>query len=189
MDEALQWVLASADSPSPVSLALYLRGDLSSSGSFPSYRAKDARLAFRDFEASSNLGYIKALFRVGKAYEDAKDTKRAVDIYQKGAERLECGCLYRLGIANLMGNQLGLEAPNLNLALHYLTLASESADMDNPQPGYVLGLILAGEFESVTLPRSHLDLDLAKIKIERAAFLQFGPAQFKLVRSPCVLYL
>ena len=72
-DEALRTILSSAASPSPVPLALYLRGDLAASGTFPSYKAKDAKLAFRDFEAASNLGYIRAWYRIGKAYEDFKD--------------------------------------------------------------------------------------------------------------------
>lgn len=73
-DEALTSILQSAASPNPVPLALYLRGDLSTTGSFPSYRPKDAKSAFRDFESAANAGYVKAWFRIGRAYEEVSAT-------------------------------------------------------------------------------------------------------------------
>ena len=94
-------------------------------------------------------------------------------------EKEDCGCLYRIGMAYLLG-QLGFEI-DLNRALSYLELAASRSDLDTPQPGYVLGMVRAGEFEGVQLGRIPVDLEFAKENIERSAFLGFGPAQLKMV--------
>lgn len=130
-DEALNHILASASSPNPVPLALYLRGELSSSGSFPSYRSKDAKSSFRDFEAAANAGYVKAWFRIGRAYEDYGDIRRAVGAYEKGVEKGCCGSTYRLAMAYLLG-QIGVTA-DVPKALGLLRRAADSADLDTPQ--------------------------------------------------------
>ncbi|GAA5980568.1 hypothetical protein JCM11641_006684 [Rhodosporidiobolus odoratus] len=181
-DEALNHILTSASSSSPVPLALYLRGDLSASGSFPSYRSKDAKSSFRDFEAGANSGYSKAWFRIGRAYEDFGDIRRAVGAYEKGVEKGDCGSTYRLAMAYLLG-QIGLQS-DVPKALALLKRAADTADLDTPQPPYILGMLLSGEFDSpsVQLNKSliPLDLDEAKWRIERAAYLSFGPAQYKM---------
>lgn len=130
-DEALNHILSSAASNSPVPLALYLRGDLSSSGSFPSYRGKDSKSAFRDFEAAANAGYMKAWFRIGRSYEDAGDVRRAVGAYEKGVEKGDCGSTYRLAMAYLLG-QIGV-VPDAGKAVALLKRAADTADLDTPQ--------------------------------------------------------
>jgi len=49
---------------------------------------------------------------------------------------------------------------------------------------YILGMLLSGEFDSpsVQLNKSliPIDMDEAKWRIERAAYLSFGPAQYKM---------
>ncbi|GAA6010710.1 hypothetical protein JCM11491_002908 [Sporobolomyces phaffii] len=181
-DEALNHILTSASSPAPVPLALYLRGDLSASGSFPSYRSKDAKSSFRDFEAAANAGYVKSWFRIGRAYEDFGDIRRAVGAYEKGVEKGDCGSTYRLAMAYLLG-QIGVTA-DVPKAMALLKRAADTADLDTPQPPYILGMLLSGEFDSpsVQLNTSQipLDLDEAKWRIERAAYLSFGPAQYKM---------
>ncbi|KAM0787782.1 hypothetical protein ACM66B_003837 [Microbotryomycetes sp. NB124-2] len=181
-DEALKWILASASSHQPVPLALYLRGDLSASGSFPSYKQKDTKAAFRDFEAAANMGYNKAWFRIGRAYEDHGDVRRAVGAYERGIEKGDCGSTYRLAMAYLLG-QIGVIA-DVGKSLALLRRAADTADLDTPQPPYILGMLLSGEFESPAIKISPdvvpLDLDEAKWRIERAAFLNFGPAQYKM---------
>lgn len=124
-------ILTSASSPSPVPLALYLRGDLSSSGSFPSYRPKDSKSAFRDFEASANLGYSKAWFRIGRAYEEFGDLKRAIAAYDKGMNMGDCGSTYRLAMANLLG-QIGM-ATDYKRGVELVERAADLADVDTPQ--------------------------------------------------------
>ncbi|GAA5962030.1 hypothetical protein JCM8115_002889 [Rhodotorula mucilaginosa] len=181
-DEALNHILASASSPNPIPLALYLRGDLSLTGSFPSYRSKDTKASFRDFEAAANAGYHKAWFRIGRAYEDYGDVRRAVGAYEKGVERGDCGSTYRLAMAYLLG-QIGVIA-DVNKAMGLLRRAADGADLDTPQPPYVLGMLLSGEFESpgVSFDKSQIpiDLDEAKWRVERAAYLNCGPAQYKM---------
>jgi TPR repeat protein len=130
-DEALKHILGSASSSSPVPLALYLRGDLSSSGSFPSYRSKDSKSAFRDFEAAANAGYMKAWFRIGRSYEDFGDVRRAVGAYEKGVEKGDCGSTYRLAMAYLLG-QIGV-VPDAGKAVALLKRAADTADLDTPQ--------------------------------------------------------
>lgn len=130
-DEALNHILTSASSPNPVPLALYLRGDLSASGSFPSYRSKDAKSSFRDFEAAANAGYVKSWFRIGRAYEDFGDIRRAVGAYEKGVEKGDCGSTYRLAMAYLLG-QIGVTA-DVPKAMALLKRAADTADLDTPQ--------------------------------------------------------
>ena len=110
---------------------MYLRGDLSLTGSFPSYRSKDTKASFRDFEAAANAGYHKAWFRIGRAYEDYGDVRRAVGAYEKGVERGDCGSTYRLAMAYLLG-QIGVIA-DVNKAMGLLRRAADGADLDTPQ--------------------------------------------------------
>lgn len=130
-DEALNHILTSASSSSPVPLALFLRGELSSSGSFPSYRAKDPKSAFRDFEAAANAGYEKAWFRIGRAYEEFGDVRRAVGAYEKGVEKGDCGSTYRLAMAYLLG-QIGV-VMDVKKSIGLLQRAADTADLDTPQ--------------------------------------------------------
>lgn len=175
-DEALNHVLASASSQTPVPLALYLRGDLSSTGSFPTYRAKDPKSAFRDFEAAANAGYHKAWFRIGRAYEDYGDLRRAVGAYEKGVEKGDCGSMYRLAMAHLLG-QIGVPVDGPR-GIALLTRAADIADLDTPQPPYILAMCLCGE---MTVPFALApEPDEARSRFERSAFLTFGPACYKM---------
>lgn len=102
-DESIRLIISLADSSSgtPVPEALYLRGELSSSGKFPSYRSKDLGMAFRDFEAAANLGYHPAWAKIALAYEtfgeqnnSAADYERAKKAYEEGVRRSEVTCTY-----------------------------------------------------------------------------------------------
>lgn len=63
----------------------------------------------------------------------------------------------------------------------FLLIADTS--LERPAP-YILGMILSGEFDSPAVKLQKdivpLNLDEAKWRIERAAFLSFGPAQYKM---------
>ena len=102
-DESIRLIISSADSATgnPVPEALYLRGELSSSGKFPSYRSKDLGMAFRDFEAAANLGYHPAWAKIALAYEtfgeqnnSSADYERAKKAYEEGVRRSEVTCTY-----------------------------------------------------------------------------------------------
>ena len=92
-----------------------------------------------------------------------------------------------MGMAHLMG-QLGLP-PNPEAALPLLQRAATIASVDVPQPAYVFGLLLLGEFSQASIP-PHLFTPLippgstrdneARRHLERAAYLNFAPAQYKL---------
>jgi TPR repeat protein len=93
-------------------------------------------------------------------------------------------------MANLLG-QLGLP-PNPQVALSLLAHAAGAATPDYPQPAYVYGMLLAGEFEGASVPTSLLlpasstspalerQHAQARQHIETAAYLCFPPAQYKL---------
>ncbi|KAE8181676.1 hypothetical protein CF336_g8834, partial [Tilletia laevis] len=198
IDEAIGIVnVHAAKVPTPVPRALYLRGDLLASGSFPSYHQRDLRSAFSDFEIAARMGYPPAYFRCARDYEVLGDVSRAKEVYEKGMGKGDVCCTYRLGMANLLG-QLGL-TQNLPRAAQLLSEAADRADLETPQPAYIYGIILAGEFAQVSVPpnvlmpalvtdpnRSNLTPQQHALfeaeafrHISRAAFLHFGPAQLK----------
>lgn len=97
-----------------------------------------------------------------------------------------------MGMAYLLG-QLDLQRDG-QVALTLLKQAAEQADSDVPQPAYVLGMILLGELEQIDLPIPLIMSIVppaatnnpgprtveARRNIERAAYLGFPPAQYKL---------
>ncbi|KAK0554985.1 hypothetical protein OC846_001842 [Tilletia horrida] len=198
IDEAITLINTHASAkPKPIPRALYLRGDLLASGSFPSYHERDLRSAFNDFEMAARMGYAPAFFRCARDYEVLGDANRARDVYEKGMSKGDICCSYRMGMAHLLG-QLGLPQ-NMPRALQLLKDAAERADLETPQPAYIYGIILAGEFTQVSVApnllmpglvsaseRSALDpTQVATFEgeafrhIARAAYLHFGPAQLK----------
>ena len=92
-----------------------------------------------------------------------------------------------MGMAHLMG-QLGLST-SPESALPILQRAATLATVEVPQSAYVFGLLLLGEFSHVSIP-PHLFAPLlppgstteneARRHLERAAYLNFAPAQYKL---------
>lgn len=138
-------------------------------------------LAFRDFEAAAQLGYHLAWFRIGREYETCEDWDRATAAYHQGLSLDECACVYRLGMCHLLG-EINLPV-DLRQAISYLSRAAQLANEETPQPAYVYGMILAGEFESLPqIPPEILPPNLieSKLMIEKAAYLGFAPAQYKM---------
>lgn len=105
-----------------------------------------------------------------------------------------------MGMAWLQG-QLGVQ-PNPQLAMQLLQRAAVQASIDVPQPAYVYSLLLLGEFPHIVLPPALIQSLLpppppgqpplepgfrvlleARKYTERAAYLNFAPAQFKLGHS------
>ncbi|KAF8761739.1 HCP-like protein [Rhizoctonia solani] len=161
------WQVGSRDPVPPhVAEALYLRGTLEASGAFPEKIPRDQRSAFRDFNEAARQGYKAGWFKIGRDYESVKDMARAREVFERGAGLKETSCLYRLGMAHLLG-QLGFTA-NPAVAVPLLQEAADLANVDVPQPAYVFGMLLLGEFAQ------------ARRRIERAAFLGYGPALYKM---------
>ncbi|KAG8743604.1 hypothetical protein FRC10_011667 [Ceratobasidium sp. 414] len=187
------WPIGSAAPvPAHVAEALYLRGTLEASGAFPEKIPRDQRAAFRDFEAAARQGYAPGWFKLGRDYESVKDTAHAREVFERGARLKETSCLYRLGMAHLLG-QLGFPSTP-SLAVGLLREAADLATVDVPQPSYVFGMLLLGEFTQVTLPPALLAQALpaptpsdphpraseARRRIERSSYLGFGPALYKI---------
>ncbi|KAF8843893.1 HCP-like protein [Paxillus ammoniavirescens] len=183
--------IASAHHPTPlpvyVAEAIYLRATFAASGAYPDHVPHNPRIAFRDFEQAARAGYAQAWFRLGRDYENFNDITHARDCFERGVKLNVESCVYRMGMAHLMG-QLGLPAKPEN-AIPLLYRAATLASVQVPQPAYVYGLLILGEFSHVTVapqlfapfipPPSSIQQE-ARLHLERAAFLHFAPAQYKL---------
>ncbi|KAL0959499.1 hypothetical protein HGRIS_011209 [Hohenbuehelia grisea] len=173
--------------PAHVAEATYWRAILEQTGAFPEYVRQDARSAFRDFESAARSGYHAAWFRLGRDYENFNDTTHAKECFERGVKYGIESCIYRIGMAHLMG-QLGLPA-SVETAIPLLHRAATLASLEVPQPAYVYALLLLSEFSHITVspaafapyipPGSSPALEARK-HLERAAYLHFPPAQYKL---------
>ena len=193
--------------PMPIYIAeaLYLRATFASSGAHPDLVPHSPRSAFRDFEQAARGGYASAWFKLGRDYENFNDIAHARECFERGVKLGVESCVYvgsknilsirpltpslmkRMGMALLMG-QLGL-APNPEQAVPLLHRAATLASLEVPQPAYVYGLLLLGEFSQVTIPPNLFrpfippgssPTQEARKHLERAAYLNFSPAQYKL---------
>ncbi|PPQ70590.1 hypothetical protein CVT25_012012, partial [Psilocybe cyanescens] len=191
-----------AQMPAPVAEAIYLRATLAATGAFPACVRHNPRTAFRDFEAAARGGFPAAWFRLGRDYENFNDHARARDCFERGAKMGVESCVYRMGMAHLLG-QLSLP-PSPSTALPLLHRAALLASLTTPQPAYVYALLLLSEFtllptplppslfsslsslptpaspaKPLIPPGSSPTLE-ARAHLERAAFLHFPAAQYKL---------
>lgn len=173
--------------PPHVAEAIYIRATLESSGAFPEDIPINPRVAFRDYEQAARAGYAQAWFRLGRDYEGFGDEKHARTCFERGVKAGSESCLYRMGMAHLLG-QLGLPAQP-DIALPLLQRAATLATIQVAQPAYVYGLLLLGEFSQAVIPPNFFSVVLpfgvspqleARKHLERAAYLNFSPAQYKL---------
>ncbi|KAF8155421.1 hypothetical protein B0H34DRAFT_798611 [Crassisporium funariophilum] len=173
--------------PVYIAEAIGMRATLAATGAFPEYVRHNPRTAFRDFEASARGGHAPAWFRLGRDYENFNDHAHARECFERGAKLGVESCLYRMGMAHLLG-QLSLPS-SPTLALPLLHRSATLASLTTPQPAYVYALLLLAEFTQITLPpllfapfipqNSSPTLEARK-HLERAAFLHFPAAQYKL---------
>ncbi|KAF9788613.1 hypothetical protein BJ322DRAFT_1050061 [Thelephora terrestris] len=177
--------------PNPIPLhvaeAIYLRATLEQSGAFPEDIPLNPRVAFRDYEQAARSGYAQAWFKLGRDYEGFGDEKHARTCFERGVKAGSESCLYRIGMAHLLG-QLALPV-RPDLALPLLQRAATLATIQVAQPAYVYGLLLLGEFSQAVIPPHLFSAVLppgvspqleARKHLERAAYLNFSPAQYKL---------
>lgn len=175
--------------------AVYHRASLTASGAFPEHIQRNPRHAFRDFETSARAGYGKAWFRIGRDYEGFGDMAHAKECFERGVRAGIASCLYRLGMAQLLG-QLTLPQ-SAETALPLLHRAALLSSIDTPQPAYVYALLLLGEFTQLKVDEglffrlglipgqwAHSGnagiLQEARTHLEKSAYLHFAPAQYKL---------
>ncbi|TBU41304.1 HCP-like protein [Dichomitus squalens] len=173
--------------PPYVAEAIYMRAMCASTGIYPQFIPHDPRTAFRDFERAAKSGYHAAWFKLGREYENFGDLQHAKECFERGTKHGVESCFYRLGMAHLMG-QLGFTA-DPQAALPLLNRAATLATIEVPQPAYVYGLLLLNEFSHVSIPPQLFQPFLppgvtppeeARRHLERAAYLNFAPAQYKL---------
>lgn len=194
--------------PAWLSEAIYLRATCEASGAYPQYIPQSSRSAFRDFEQAARSGYHGAWFKLGRDYENFSDVKHAKNCFERGVNLGDERCLYvslhlyvpfstcldgryqRMGMAHLMG-QLGLP-PSPEAAVPLLQRAATLATVEVPQPAYVYGLLLLAEFSHISIPPQYFVPFIlpgsspeaeARKHLERAAYLNFPPAQYKLGHS------
>ena len=167
--------------------AISMRANLAATGAFPDYVRLNPRNAFRDFESAARGGYSAAWFRLGRDYENFNDHQHARDCFERGVRLNVESCLYRMGMAHLLG-QLSLPQ-NITVALPLLHRAATLATLQVPQPAYVYALLLLSEFTQITVPPALFGPFIpplssptleARKHLERAAFLHFPAAQYKL---------
>lgn len=111
-----------------------------------------------------------------------------MECFDRGARANDESCLYRIGMANLLG-QLGCQQ-DYTKALPILQRAATLATISVPQPAYVYSLLLLGDLSSTSIPLPgpippHLLSPLippgssapleARKHLERAAYLHFTP--------------
>jgi TPR repeat protein len=173
--------------PPFIAEAIFMRATLAATGAFPDYVRLNPRNAFRDFESAARGGYPAAWFRLGRDYENFNDHQHARDCFERGVRLNVESCLYRMGMAHLLG-QLSLQQ-NVTVALSLLHRAATLATLQVPQPAYVYALLLLSEFTQIIVPPalfaplipplSSPTLEARK-HLERAAYLHFPAAQYKL---------
>ena len=173
--------------PLVIAEAISMRATLATTGAFPDFVKHNPRSAFRDFESAARGGFSAAWFRLGRDYENFNDHIHARDCFERGVRLNVESCLYRMGMAHLLG-QLSLPQ-NLTVALPLLHRAATLATLQVPQPAYVYALLLLSEFTQLTVPptlfaplipaNSSPTLEARK-HLERAAYLHFPAAQYKL---------
>ncbi|KAI0759270.1 hypothetical protein BD413DRAFT_675032 [Trametes elegans] len=173
--------------PPHVAEAIYMRATCAATGIYPQFIPHDPRNAFRDFERAAKAGFHAAWFKLGREYENFGDVQHAKECFERGMKHGVESCYYRLGMARLMG-QLGFQ-PDPQAALPLLSRAATLATIEVPQPAYVYGLLLLNDFSHVSIPphlfQPHLPAGVtppeeARRHLERAAYLNFAPAQYKL---------
>ncbi|RXK39952.1 hypothetical protein M231_02747 [Tremella mesenterica] len=168
----------------------YLKATLMASGTCELV-PKDPRTAFKEFEIAAKGGEVRGWFTLGRDYESVGDVQRAKDCFERGKNKADGECTYRLGMAHLLG-QLSLPS-NPDIALPLLSTAADLATIDAPHLAYVYGMLLANELEIPQPLPSHLVLPAdsppetiiaqhvrAKEAIERAAYLCHPAAQYKM---------
>lgn len=140
----------------------------------------DKKEAFRSYSRAAEKGYARAEYRMGMQFESSGEPEKAIRHYEKGVALADSASFYRLGMMILLG-QHG-QRQDYQTGLDYIQLAAQSCDENAPQGAYVYGMLLARELPQVSVPENFLPLDLnaARVNIEKAAYHGFAKAQVKI---------
>ncbi|BDD63248.1 hypothetical protein MAP00_008165 [Monascus purpureus] len=158
--------------------AEFIRGTWLEFGKF-GYRM-DKKEAFLCYSRASEKGYPRAEYRMGMQFENSNEPEKAIKYYEKGVALGDSASYYRLGMMILLG-QHG-QRQDYHMGLDYIRVAAQTCDQNAPQGAYVYGMLLAGELPQVNVPESFLPLDMnaARVNIEKAAYHGFAKAQVKM---------
>ncbi|KAF3352437.1 hypothetical protein VdG1_09124 [Verticillium dahliae VDG1] len=141
---------------------------------------QDKKEAYNGYKRAAALGYGRAEYRMGMLFESSNDFVQAVEHYYVGLRHKDSAASYRLGMMSLLG-QHG-QPKDYNRGLQLINEAADTADEDAPQGAYVYGMLLSRELPEISIPDAvlPLDLSLAKMYLEKAAYLGFAKAQLKM---------
>ncbi|KAM0593770.1 hypothetical protein ACHAQF_001745 [Verticillium nonalfalfae] len=141
---------------------------------------QDKKEAYNGYKRAAALGYGRAEYRMGMLFESSNDFVQAVEHYYVGLRHKDSAASYRLGMMSLLG-QHG-QPKDYNRGLQLINEAADAADEDAPQGAYVYGMLLSRELPEISIPDTvlPLDLSLAKMYLEKAAYLGFAKAQLKM---------
>ncbi|KAL1962788.1 hypothetical protein VTN77DRAFT_9157 [Rasamsonia byssochlamydoides] len=140
----------------------------------------DKKEAFRCYARAAEKGYARAEYRMGMQFESSNEPAKAIRHYEKGVAMKDSASYYRLGMMILLG-QHG-QRQDYQKGLEYIRLAAQTCDENAPQGAYVYGMLLARELPQVTVPDQYLPVDInaARVNIEKAAYHGFAKAQVKM---------
>lgn len=158
--------------------AEFLRGMWLEWGRFG--QREDKKEAFRCYSRAADRGYARAEYRIGMLYESYNDPIKALRHYHRGVDAGDAASCYRLGMMTLRG-QHG-QQQDYAKAIDLIKHSAQNADENAAQGAYVYGMLLARQLPQVDIPESYLPYDdrLARINIEKAAYLKFAKAQLKM---------
>ncbi|KAI9876081.1 MAG: hypothetical protein M1830_007385 [Pleopsidium flavum] len=140
----------------------------------------DKKEAFRCYSRAAAGGYSRAEYRIGMQYESSNDAVKAIRHYSRGVEAGDSASNYRIGMMTLLGQHD--QKQDYMRGVQLIRLAAQTADENAPQGAYVYGMLQARELPQVNIPEVYLPLDIngARINIEKAAYLGFAKAQVKM---------
>ncbi|OHE98514.1 hypothetical protein CORC01_06135 [Colletotrichum orchidophilum] len=140
----------------------------------------DKRDAYTKYQRAAELGYARAEYRLGMLFENSNDYSKAVEHYYLGLRLKDSAAMYRLGMMSLLGQHN--HPKDYQRGLDLIREAADLSDEDAPQGSYVYGMLLAKDLPDIDVPEALLpaDLPLAKMYIEKAAYLGFSKAQLKI---------
>ena len=158
--------------------AEFLRGMWLEWGRFG--QAEDKKEAFRCYSRAADRGYVRAEYRIGMLYESYNDPIKALRHYHRGVDAGDSASCYRLGMMTLRG-QHG-QPQDFPKAIELIRKSAAAADENAAQGAYVYGMLLARQLPQIEVPDGYLAYDarLARINIEKAAYLKFAKAQLKM---------
>ncbi|RMD40964.1 hypothetical protein DV735_g4149, partial [Chaetothyriales sp. CBS 134920] len=174
--DALKIVNFLADQHHPV--AEFMRGMWLEFGKFG--ERIDKREAFYCYQRASERRYARADYRIGMQFESSNDALKAIKYYQKGVDAGDSAANYRLGMMTLLG-QHG-QQQDFERGARMIEYSAATADENAPQGAYVYGMLQAGELPQIKVPEEFVprNIAVAKINIEKAAYLGFAKAQLRM---------